>query len=300
MRMRMASAFAIFLLFIAAPASAGMSDAELKGRLIDSYFYADEGESWQDFRHFTELSAVTDEQLHRVLMEIYNEADDKLQTLTPGTEEWNYSLGLVDSVIRWLPSCKGIPIKDFLLAHAASEERHRHIRRAAIISYLRVADAEEARDILLRFLVGEDRMDDHDRSSIYRYPGGVWNTSSPEKRAAMFSALCEAAAVEPIQWCFEVCDAQLIAMSPVYKDSRQRKAMLRRQLSTPFPQYYSELKEKMEKEVKRLENSKIHADISTNPAGFGGSLSACYLLFSSCRRGCRAARINPFYRRIKP
>jgi hypothetical protein len=93
----MASAFAIFLLFIAAPASAGMSDAELsdaelKGRLIDSYFYADEGESWQNFRHFTELSAVTDEQLHRVLMEIYNEADDKLQTLTPGsgTTVWGW------------------------------------------------------------------------------------------------------------------------------------------------------------------------------------------------------------------
>ncbi len=243
-----------------------MSDSELKGRLIDSYFYTGEGESWQEFKHFKELSAVTDEQLHRVLMEIYREAEDKLQTLTPDTEEWNYNLGLVDGVIRWLPKCKGIPVKDFLLAYAASEEKHHHARQAAILSYLRVANAEEARDILLKFLVGKDRMGEYDRSSIYRYPRIVWDTVSPEKRAAMFNALCEAAAVESVQWAFDECDSQLIAMCPAYRDSLQRKGMLKRQLSVPFPKYYSELKEKMEKEVERLEKLEKHTSVNTNLA----------------------------------
>ncbi len=267
MRMHISPPFIFFLLFsIAVPASAGMSDSELKGRLIDSYFYTGEGESWQEFKHFKELSAVTDEQLHRVLMEIYREAEDKLQTLTPDTEEWNYNLGLVDGVIRWLPKCKGIPVKDFLLAYAASEEKHHHARQAAILSYLRVANAEEARDILLKFLVGKDRMGEYDRSSIYRYPRIVWDTVSPEKRAAMFNALCEAAAVESVQWAFDECDSQLIAMCPAYRDSLQRKGMLKRQLSVPFPKYYSELKEKMEKEVERLEKLEKHTSVNTNLA----------------------------------
>lgn len=269
MRMHISPPFIFFLLFsIAVPASAGMSDSELKGRLIDSYFYTGEGESWQEFKHFKDLSAVTDEQLHRVLMEIYREAEDKLQTLTPDTEEWNYNLGLVDGVIRWLPKCKGIPVKDFLLAYAASEEKHHHARQAAILSYLRVANAEEARDILLKFLVGKDRMGEYDRSSIYRYPRIVWDTVSPGKRAAMFNALCEAAAVESVQWAFDECDSQLIAMCPAYRDSLQRKGMLKRQLSVPFPKYYSELKEKMEKEVERLEKLEKHTSINTNPVAF--------------------------------
>ena len=267
MRMHISSPFIFFLLFsIAAFASADMSDSELKRRMIDSYFYTGEGESWQEFKHFKELSAVTDEQLHRVLMDIYREAENKLLALTPDTEEWNYNLGLVDGVIRWLPKCKGIPVKDFLLAYAASEEKHHHARQAAILSYLRVANAEEARDILLKFLVGKDRMGEYDRSSIYRYPRIVWDTVSPEKRAAMFNALCEAAAVESVQWAFDECDSQLIAMCPAYRDSLQRKGMLKRQLSVPFPKYYSELKEKMEKEVERLEKLEKHTSVNTNLA----------------------------------
>ena len=46
MRMHISPPFIFLLLFsIAVPASAGMSDSELKGRMIDSYFYTGEGES---------------------------------------------------------------------------------------------------------------------------------------------------------------------------------------------------------------------------------------------------------------
>jgi hypothetical protein len=82
----------------------------------------------------------------------------------------------------------------------------------------------------------------------------------------MFNALCEAAAVESVQWAFDECDSQLIAMCPAYRDSLQRKGMLKRQLSVPFPKYYSELKEKMEKEVERLEKLEKHTSVNTNLA----------------------------------
>jgi hypothetical protein len=269
--MRMASAFAIFLLFIAAPASAGMSDAELsdaelKGRLIDSYFYADEGESWQNFRHFTELSAVTDEQLHRVLMEIYNEADDKLQTLTPGTEEWNYSLGLVDSVIRWLPSCKGIPIKDFLLAHAASKERHRHIRRAALISYLRIADAQETRDVLLHFLAGERC--GVDPLSVYSHAAATYDQTPPEdeaKRRAIIAALMVAAAREDGKIGFVEVDRILSMRSDTYRRSGERLALLEHHsLEPPTRNLYTDAD--LKAALAESRRYRKHTSVNTNAA----------------------------------
>jgi hypothetical protein len=207
---------------------------------------------------------VADEQLHRVLVDIYHGAENKLATLTPETREWFDNRSIMAGVIRWLPKCGDIPVKDFLLDCAASKEKDSSIRSGAVRSYLRLADAEEAKNVLLRFLVGEDRMDDHARSSIYRYPRAVWDTAAPEKKAYMVNALREAAAVESPQWVFEECDSQLIAMYPAYRDSLQREAMLRRQLSLPFSQYYTELKDKMGKEVKRLEKMKSRSNVSTN------------------------------------
>jgi flagellin-specific chaperone FliS len=267
MKMRMASAFAIFLLFIAAPASAGMSDAELKSQMIDSYFYAGEEETRQAFNLFKEQSAVTDEQLHRVLMDIYHEAEDKLQTLTPGTEEWNYSRGLVDSVIRWLPRCKGIPIKDFLLANAASEERHCNIRHAAILSYLRVADAEEARNILLRFLVGEDRMDSQARSSILEHAHTAYREAELGKKRAIIESLYASLASEDAKWLFRVYDRILTRLSPQYASSEQRRDILRRLIQAkPTCKADEYAMEGLQNMLRSLEETTPHTSINTNLA----------------------------------
>ncbi|MEI7947743.1 MAG: hypothetical protein WCJ02_13665, partial [bacterium] len=136
----------------------------------------------------------------------------------------------------------------------------------ALAAYLQASNAEEAKNVLLRFLVEEERMDDYARSSIYVYAKTVWDTASPEKKEAIFNALCVAASMESTQWVFEECDTRLIAMNASYKNSLQREAMLRRQLFIPFSKYYNELKIQMEKEVKRLEKVKNHSNISTNLA----------------------------------
>ena len=158
---------------------------------------------------------MTDEQLHRVLMDIYREAENKLLALTPDTEEWNYNLGLVDGVIRWLPKCKGIPVKDSLLAYATSEEKHRHTKQTAILSYLRVADAEETRDVLLRFLVGENRMDLGSRSSICRYAQTAFMEADAAKRAAILESLYVALSREENKCNFHVYDDILLSSAVI-------------------------------------------------------------------------------------
>jgi len=266
MRMHISPPFIFFLLFsIAVPASAGMSDSEMKGRLIDSYFYTGEDESWQEFKHFKDLSAVTDEQLHRVLMEIYREAEDKLQTLTPDTEEWNYNLGLVDGVIRWLPKCKGIPVKDFLLAYAASDEKHRHTRQAAIRSYLRVADAEETKKALLRFLAEGDRMDSQSRSTIIWSTLMVYQDATAEKKRAIVESLCVALAGEDHKWLFRVYDDVLCQISPHYRHSLQRRDILARLVKAPaLCKADDYAMPELEEKLREIEKANLHTTISTN------------------------------------
>ena len=266
MRMHISPPFIFFLLFsIAVPASAGMSDSEMKGRLIDSYFYTGEDESWQEFKHFKDLSAVTDEQLHRVLMEIYREAEDKLQTLTPDTEEWNYNLGLVDGVIRWLPKCKGIPVKDFLLAYAASDEKHRHTRQAAIRSYLRVADAEETKKALLRFLAEGDRMDSQSRSTIIWSTLMVYQDATAEKKRAIVESLCVALAGEDHKWLFRVYDDVLCQISPHYRHSLQRRDILARLIKAPaLCKADDYAMPELEEKLREIEKANLHTTINTN------------------------------------
>jgi len=242
-----------------------MSDSEMKGRLIDSYFYTGEDESWQEFKHFKDLSAVTDEQLHRVLMEIYREAEDKLQTLTPDTEEWNYNLGLVDGVIRWLPKCKGIPVKDFLLAYAASDEKHRHTRQAAIRSYLRVADAEETKKALLRFLAEGDRMDSQSRSTIIWSTLMVYQDATAEKKRAIVESLCVALAGEDHKWLFRVYDDVLCQISPHYRHSLQRRDILARLVKAPaLCKADDYAMPELEEKLREIEKANLHTTISTN------------------------------------
>jgi hypothetical protein len=264
--MHISPPFIFLLLFsIAVPASAGMSDSELKGRMIDSYFYTGEGESWQEFKHFKELSAVTDEQLHRVLMDIYREAENKLLALTPDTEEWNYNLGLVDGVIRWLPKCKGIPVKDSLLAYATSEEKHRHTKQTAILSYLRVADAEETRDVLLRFLVGENRMDLGSRSSICRYAQTAFMEADAAKRAAILESLYVALSREENKCNFHVYDDILSELSGDYVHSHQRLAILEKLIDAPPLCKADEfVMPNLTKKLKELQKTQRTTNINTN------------------------------------
>jgi len=252
---------------------AGMDDARLKEKLTDRLLMLLTEENFSsrktgvpDEHYHSELKEVSDEQFHRVLMELYKEAESKWTTLTPNTEEWAKNKQDVIGVLACLSKCGDIPVKDFLLDYVASKEKENFTRTVALSSYLRVADAEEAKDVLLRFLIGGERMDDYARSSIYVHAKDVWDVSSPDKKAAILHAFCEAAAFESPQWVFEECDIRLLLMDPAWRESPRRESMLRRQLSLPFSKYYTELETQMEKEIERIEKIKQHSVISTNLA----------------------------------
>jgi hypothetical protein len=246
-------------------AAVGMEDARLK-EWLSGNFIAPESMRWEEIDEFKKGFSVTDEQLYRILMGMYREAENKWTTLTPKTLEWHNNNRTVEGVLGWLPKCGDIPVKEFLMDYATTKENDSWLRRSAILSYLREADAEETKNALLRFLVEGDRMDDYARSSIYVYAKTVWDTASHQKKAAIFNALCVAASTESPHWVFEECDRRLIAMDARYKDSTEREAMLRHQLTIPFSKYYGELKNQMEQEVVRLKKSPRHPVISTNIA----------------------------------
>ena len=154
---------------ITVPAYGKIDDASLKERLCH-YFYADESIPWDEIDVIKERLGATDEQFHRALMEISREAEERMAVLEPKTAEWYKNRKMVAGVIGWLPKCKTVPVKDFLLNYAATKKNDPVVRVGAVFSYLRVADAEEAKGGLIRFLIEGDRMDSQARSTI------IWST----------------------------------------------------------------------------------------------------------------------------
>lgn len=220
---------AMFLIFHALSVAAGMDDARLKEWLKGGLF---ELLLWQDYD--IKASGVTDEQFHRVLMDLYREAEDKWPTLTPNTDEWNYNQKVVEGVLGCLPMCGDRADKTFLLDYADSKEKDSVTRAIAVSSYLRIANAEEARDALIRFLVGKERMGSLERLSIYNYAKVSFEVSaSAEKRAAILAALVSAANREEGKIEFMKADRILAERSAAYLRSRERLAMLERHSLEP-------------------------------------------------------------------
>ena len=258
------------LLFGASSLFAGMDDARLKNRLTDgllrllteeSLFSRKTGET--DKKAHSELKEVTAEQFHRVLMEMYNEAEEKWPTLTPKTAEWGENGDVVIGVLACLPMCGNIPVKDFLLDYAASKEKEGFKRAVAVSSYLRVADAAEARGVLLRFLVDEDRMNPMGRLSIYSYARMAYKDAPAEKRTAILAALIAAAAKEEGKIEFMKVDGILAERSAAYRLSRERLALLERHsLELPTANLYTD--RDLKAALAESRKYKQHTSISTN------------------------------------
>lgn len=241
-----------------------IDDATLS-RYLTQNFVSDESMSWEKIDGFKERFAVTDDQLHRVLMDIYRDAEGKRLTLTPKTPEWNNNNRRIEGVLGWLPKCGDIPVKEFLMSYATMKENDSWLRRSAILSSLRIADAEEAKNVLLRFLVEGDRMDSQARSSICQHAWTAFMDASPEKKAAILESLYAALSHEDNKWLFRVYDDILCKISKEYANSHQRLAILKRLINTPslckVDDYaMPELQEKL----KALQKIHLSTNISTN------------------------------------
>ncbi|MBP5227300.1 MAG: hypothetical protein J6336_07945 [Kiritimatiellae bacterium] len=242
---------ALLLVFVFTSISIGIEDSKLKAFLSED-FCRIEGFPLEEFVGLRKYYSVGDEQLYRVLTEIWRENVVAIQTGTPDSQEDGLIRQRLGHVLFFLPECKGVPsVKGFLFDRIESL-RGDSLRETAIRSYLRIADADEAREVLLRFLTGKERMSEFGRSGIYAYAEDAWNEASFEKRKAIFTILCDAAAVESPQWSFNMCDAILCKMHAGYRDSALREAMIRRQLALPFQPHYEWLQAKLEGEARRI------------------------------------------------
>lgn len=244
--------------------AAGMDDADLKDWLVNN-FLGYEGLSREDADDFKKRFAVKDEQFHRVLMDIYHEAENSRAALAPGTQEWEDSQRIESGLIELLPLCFHPQVKDFLKNYVDLKAIDSIARGRAVLSYLIVANAEESENILLRFLVGEERTD-LERLSVYSFARIAYDESaSLEKKATILAALVVAANKEEEKIRFMKADGILAERSTAYRKSRERLAMLERHsLEPPTANIYTD--RDLKAALSESRKYKDHTTINTNLA----------------------------------
>lgn len=260
------SAWISMICLMSGPLLFGQSidDATLN-RYLTQNFIADESMRWEKIDGFKQRFAVADDQLHRVLMEIYREAEDKRSTLTPKTLEWNNNNRKIEGVLGWLPKCGDIPVKDFLMNYATTQENDSWLRRSAILSYLREGNGEESKNALLRFLVEDGRMNHMERLSLYEYARMAYDAAPTEKKEAILAALIAAANKEEGKIEFMKVDKILSERNASYRHSRERLAMLERHsLEPPTTNLYTD--RDLKAALQESRTYKTHTSITTNLA----------------------------------
>ena len=206
--------------------SAVMDDAKLEDWLSGN-FTAPESMSWAEIDDFKEQFGVNDDQLYRVLINIYIEARDKWSSSEPKTLEWSRMRRIIEGVITWLPKCEDSPVKNFLLEYAGFTKNDPFLRSVALLSYLRVADAEETKNALVRFLIGVERFDSQARSSVIAHATEIFREADRGKKRAIVETLWCALAQEDAKWLFRLYDGFLTQNSGLYANSAQRRHILR-------------------------------------------------------------------------
>ena len=205
-----------------------------------------------------DAGGLEDERLHKALVEIYREAE---------SQTGRDAKDLMTRVALWLGVCADDATKAFLLEVAGDKTKDGFLRGTAVASYLRIADAEEAKDALIRFLVGGERLDDMTRLALYQNAQMAWHeTESVEKKAAILAALYAALSVESPPWVFRVGDQIVREMSPRYAASKERLVLLEKALARPFPERRERTKLELESRLKEMRKLKVLASVSTNLA----------------------------------
>lgn len=203
-----------------------------------------------------EAGNPSDERMHAALTAIYREAE---------TREGKEARDLRVRAVLWLGVCSDDATKAFLLEVAASTSKDGFLRTTAISSYLRNADAEEAKGALLRFLVGPDRIaSDMDRSGVYPVANTAWEESSPEKKLAICEALQVGLAHESTHWVFCSGDRWLCGMSAKYARSEERLAMFERMYATPVPDGDLFDRQSLVPQIEMLRKLKKHTSVNSN------------------------------------
>jgi len=223
---------------------------------------------WSEGVRFKKDTNISDERFHAVLIDIYREAEATIQARNQESQDMQVLKNAerwMRGAVFWLGACEDVASKTFLLDLASDTSKGGTLRVIAISSYLHVADAEEAKGALLRFLVSPDRMtSDMDRSGVYAVANTAWKESSPEKKLAICEALQVGLSHETTHWVFRSGDGWLCEMSPTYAKSKERLSLLERALAQPFPERRERTKRELESRLEAMRKLKVLSSINTN------------------------------------
>ena len=227
-------------------------------------FTATEGSDWEGAPLFKEKFSISNERLRATVMSLYEEA-----TAPQAVTNWNgIELAkdlLANNALLWLGVCADDATKAFLLDLAADKSKNEISRTVAIGSYLRAANAQETRDALIRFMVGEERLDSQARSSILAHASEICRGTDQAKKQAIIETLYVALAQEDAKWLFRVYDNILCSHSRQYTNSAQRQAILQRLIrATPTCLGDENAMPGLEATRRELQKREMTANVNTN------------------------------------
>jgi len=191
--------------------------------------------SWdEDVLLFKQKFDVADDTLRTVLLDIYKSVqhlrgvpfqDGEPKEITDDKKRLSRS-------ISWLGYCADESAKELLMDIATNGTEDKWLRSNAIIAYIQRADAQQVRDALARFLIGDMKVNPY---ITYLYTFGAYDEaeSDPQKREAIVASLIVALTREDNKSRFAKMDKELAARSKEYAESSQRLAMVQRMSKLP-------------------------------------------------------------------
>ncbi|NLL84491.1 MAG: hypothetical protein GX230_09680 [Lentisphaerae bacterium] len=214
------------------------------------------------------VAGVSDVQLRRVLLEIYAEAEAAHGQAKDQYERMVSALRRENAICE-LSTCADSETKGFLLDIAADVTKDGFLRTIAVESFLRVANAQEAKDALMRFLGSDGK--GIDPLSVYAHARAIYDKADPDdsadaaKRRAIIAALMVAAANESGKIGFVEVDRILAMRSDAYRNSHERLALLERHsLEPPTKNLYTDAD--LQRALAEMRRLKRYTSVNTNAA----------------------------------
>jgi len=207
----------------------------LKKSLMDG-FTSDHFADGEEIPFYRQKFGITDDTLLcPILIDIYKSAEHVGKDIPKWSgvpwERIENQRRLYSSIV-WLGYCADEPAKRLLLDIACDDTKYINYRLVAIMAYLQRADAQQARDTLVRVLIGDMQVKPY---SAYLYAFEVYDESEsdPLKREAIIASLMVALAREENKVEFAERDKMLAARNKEYATSTQRLAMVQRMSKLP-------------------------------------------------------------------
>ena len=242
---------------------------ETKEFLIDEFVA--EHSLWPDeIPLFKQKFDVRDEIIRPVLLDILRESAQKTGWEMPPSRNddpadvFDDKRRLLKSIV-WLGTFADEPAKKILSDIAADDAKDRYYRDLAVQAYLYCADAQEVKDILMRYIEEKGRdWKNISWSPLYAFAEGAYRATTDEaKREAILAVLYVVMAQEENKDTFSYRDKKLAHMSKEYATSSQRLTMLKRISKLP-PSKGRDTDNDLNAALESYKSRKTFTSVSTN------------------------------------